>query len=149
MWQNNHADIRRVAAGKPRLANAFIVVGRGASSKLGDSSIQGSHGHPSQGLILLVTAQNNPDLLCLLLDDKEKGDIFISLDVVTTAPVFWRGPNLLSTHGLAPHFCGGRTEVTLLLFFMVPPPSQQPDTPQHHLCVLGDRLSSHSRSQGS
>ena len=97
-----------MAAGKPRLANAFTVVGRGASSKLGESSIQGSHGRPSQGLILAVITQNNPDLLCLLLDDKEKGDIFISLDMMTAAPHLLEGVPLCSAHrGWPPISVGG------------------------------------------
>lgn len=121
--------------GKPRLANAFIVVGRGASSKLGDSSIQEPWA-PLTELILAVITQNNPGLLCLLLDDKEKGDIFISLDMMTTAPHLLEGSHS-AQHTWAGYFCWGRRggDIASLLH---DPTSLPKPTLLSTTCVLGD-----------
>lgn len=66
---------------------AFIVICRGASSKLGDSSSQREEWTPAltreHGLVFIPP--NNPDLLCLLLVTERK-EMFISLDTMTAAP---------------------------------------------------------------
>lgn len=70
---------------------ALTVICRGATSKLGARSVrreEWSHS-PNKRAQPVLRCPNNPDLLCLLLDNKE-GGIFISLYVTTAAPTSGR-----------------------------------------------------------
>ena len=65
-------------------------------------------------------------------------------------PTSWRGSHSAQHTGAGPPFLWGeeRGDIASLPHDRTSLPTAR-HTPQHHRCVLGDRLSSHSRSQGS
>lgn len=90
---------------------ALTVICRGATSKLGARSVrreEWSHS-PNERAQPVLRYPNNPDLLCLLLDNKEEGGIFISLYMMTAAPHLREGVPFCSTYmGCSPVSPGGK-----------------------------------------
>lgn len=81
-------------------------------------------------------------LLCLLLDIKQNGNIFVSLDRMTAVPHLLVGVSFFSgCTGWSPASVGGKRTVAPLLFLMAAPTRQPPDTPQHGSHMPGKELS--------
>lgn len=135
--------------GKPKLALAagapLIAICRGASSKLGNGSMQRAERAPSPRAQTALRHPSSPELLCLLLGTRDKGGIFMSPDTMTAAPHLLEGVLFCSAHtSRAPVSLGGRRDDSTSLPHDVPlplPPATQPSA--QPLCPWGPTVLPH------